>query len=1195
MFAVVNNTGYNGIEGPSQLVFDGEMEVEISNLDGITNYQISAGEYKITKDESGFSIINMLTPGYGIIDSPGDPALPEKMLEFKVPQNIDWSTLELSFDVLNTELLSGSYEIAPNPPFVAKDSSNDFEYEFWGEGKNIVDGKNMNIYGMDSNYPEEPVELLPYTERKESTESGYENMKYVRIAYRPFLYNPISKELTFIQKVNININYETFPSSLRGTRAGPYDYVIITKNNYVDNSEMLEYFVTLKEVAGHDVLVITEDDYGGLTGQAPNETPEKIRQWLINNDISYDIDYVLLIGDPDPDDPSDPNDHVGDVPMKWCMPNYFGHDARENPTDYFYADLTGNWDLDGDEIFGECLDVNNPTSPAPMIINSDYFSVRWTGYIECDFNEEYKFQTFSDGGVKLYIDGNLEIDNWDTLTEHPPTNDYATLTMTSGLHDIKIEYKEHDGDGIIKLFWRTTAPKGDPNFLDFQTVPLDHLWNESGTANGLTGEYYNNIYLVDPPDLVNPDGEVINFIWGTGDKGSGGPDTGADVFVGRIPIYNNNYTQLDKILEKIIKYECEAGSLAWRKSIILPMDPLWDDTPAYHLGEGIRNDYALAAGFNCFRIYEEDYSSVGGPTPELWPCNINNVKNEWKNGYGMMVWDTHGDPYGAEEVFHVDYIPELDDTKPAFTYMVACTNSHPETPGNLGQALLVHGAINTVGATRVSYGAHGAWTFDSTSAVNHNLAYFYTKKIIVDGMPAGEALYRTKGDVAEIGSNLLNYNLYGDPDNYLLVTVPNEPPVADVNGPYEVDEGTSVSFDGSGSYDPDNFPFPLEYRWDFENDGIWDTTWSTDPTATYTWSDDYSGDVALEVTDGILLDSDSNTVTVKNVVPSITPFGPFFGDEPYLVDITTYATDPGSDDLTFTWEFDFGPTITTIFYNDGIGPDPADSYVGGNYPFTVTDSASREYGDNGNYSITLTVEDDNGGVAVYTTYAIIDNVAPTIENIEAYILVNFTLRAAGEKWHNVNMSIQENDVEIGFAEVVRYPGSPDDQSITLYNVKCDVTKYINVTVLYTPMDDPINGQIYGATPVWVTLDFEDGEDVRLHHTCNVRHPDTWEWNFGVNKFFVGHNITFESDASDPGSDDLTFDWFWDDSTSNTITTYYNNDVSPDPYPSPDGIYPFSAHDETKHMFMTKDCFDVQLTVTDDDGEADVIVVIVIIV
>ena len=60
------------------------------------------------------------------------------------------------------------------------------------------------------------------------------------------------------------------------------------------------------------------------------------------------IKYVLLIGDPAPE--------TGDVPMKMCWPRNHESEYKESPTDYFYADLTGNWDLDGDLYFGEYND-----------------------------------------------------------------------------------------------------------------------------------------------------------------------------------------------------------------------------------------------------------------------------------------------------------------------------------------------------------------------------------------------------------------------------------------------------------------------------------------------------------------------------------------------------------------------------------------------------------------------------------------------------------------------------------------------------------------------------------------------------------------------------------------------------------------------------------------------------------------------
>ena len=107
-----------------------------------------------------------------------------------------------------------------------------------------------------------------------------------------------------------------------------------------------------------------------------------------------------------------------------------------------------------------------------------------------------------------------------------------------------------------------------------------------------------------------------------------------------------------------------------------------------------------------------------------------------------------------------------------------------------------------------------------------------------------------------------------DTDNCIITVLPrNQPPVADANGPYDADEGSSIVLDGSNSYDPDGDT--LQYHWDLNNDGIWDTGWSPSPYLERTWGDDYSGQVALQVSDGEFTDTDTANITVRNVAPTV--------------------------------------------------------------------------------------------------------------------------------------------------------------------------------------------------------------------------------------------------------------------------------------------------------------------------------------
>jgi hypothetical protein len=96
----------------------------------------------------------------------------------------------------------------------------------------------------------------------------------------------------------------------------------------------LNAFVSHKESLGFNVRVVTELTWGGGTGDT---AANNIRAWLSSNYVTEDILYVLLIGNPHP--------NTGDVPMKMCI--------LDHPTDYFYAELTVDWDKDGDGIYGE--------------------------------------------------------------------------------------------------------------------------------------------------------------------------------------------------------------------------------------------------------------------------------------------------------------------------------------------------------------------------------------------------------------------------------------------------------------------------------------------------------------------------------------------------------------------------------------------------------------------------------------------------------------------------------------------------------------------------------------------------------------------------------------------------------------------------------------------------------------------------
>jgi len=97
-------------------------------------------------------------------------------------------------------------------------------------------------------------------------------------------------------------------------------------------------------------------------------------------------------------------------------------------------------------------------SPVPGSVPVDYFRVEWTGKVYPPYPGDYNFYTWSDDGVRLYIDGNLIINNW---TNHGSTKNYSGYqSLSCGAHDIRMEFYENSGGAVAKLGW-TNGNTGD--------------------------------------------------------------------------------------------------------------------------------------------------------------------------------------------------------------------------------------------------------------------------------------------------------------------------------------------------------------------------------------------------------------------------------------------------------------------------------------------------------------------------------------------------------------------------------------------------------------------------------------------------------------------------------------------------------------------------------------------------------------
>ena len=227
----------------------------------------------------------------------------------------------------------------------------------------------------------------------------------------------------------------------------------------------------------------------------------------------------------------------------------------------------------------------------------------------------------------------------------------------------------------------------------------------------------------------------------------------------------------------------------------------------------------------------------------------------------------------------------------------------------------------------------------------------------------------------------------------LKVTVNNAAPVANAGADVTTVEGQSVPFTGSftdlGTLDTHTI------LWDF-GDG---STVTGTLTPTHVFADNAKYTVKLTVTDDEgLSHTDTLTANVSNVAPALTVPGSQATDEGNPLNLAKIGqfTDPGFSSAvagtneTFTY---------TINWGDGTTPSTGTATVtqagSAGTPTTGSFDGSHTYADNGTYTATVTVTDDDGGATSKTIQVTVSNVAPTLgvsgdQQVAAGVPLNIT-------------------------------------------------------------------------------------------------------------------------------------------------------------------------------------------------------------
>lgn len=126
-------------------------------------------------------------------------------------------------------------------------------------------------------------------------------------------------------------------------------------------------------------------------------------------------------------------------------------------------------------------------SPASGLPN-DNFSARWTRTVHLE-GGTYRFYATADDGVRVWLDGELIIDEW---REQGAATFSAERTVSGGNHDLRVEY-----------------------FEAREFASLHFWWELRGSGDTWRGEYFANRSLSGEPTTVRNDTN-LDFDWGNG-------------------------------------------------------------------------------------------------------------------------------------------------------------------------------------------------------------------------------------------------------------------------------------------------------------------------------------------------------------------------------------------------------------------------------------------------------------------------------------------------------------------------------------------------------------------------------------------------------------------------------------------------------------------------------------------------------
>lgn len=214
------------------------------------------------------------------------------------------------------------------------------------------------------------------------------------------------------------------------------------------------------------------------------------------------------------------------------------------------------------------------------------------------------------------------------------------------------------------------------------------------------------------------------------------------------------------------------------------------------------------------------------------------------------------------------------------------------------------------------------------------------------------------------------------------VTIENRQPNATASASSDVVlVGETLEVNGTDSTDPDGTI--VSYEWDFTGDG---TTDETGASATVSFDEHGNKTATLTVTD----DSGASNETTVDVYVNAPPQAALYTGTPaptldqIILDATS-STDPDGEIVEYEWTIDGDPPTAVDAVDDASGLD-------GSTP-------SLTFGDSGNYTVGVTVTDDQGATDTVRREIQVENRPPDVDAhlVDDVVIVGEEARFGGQE------------------------------------------------------------------------------------------------------------------------------------------------------------------------------------------------------